>query len=418
MAILGCIADDFTGATDLAQILVANGMSTRLLLAIPTVEEAAAMGREADALVVCLKIRTVPAQEAVAGALGALEALQGAGCTCFVWKYCSTFDSTAEGNIGPVADALRGALGARAALVCPAFPENGRTVYQGHLFVGTALLHESSMRHHPLTPMADANLVRLLAAQTPHACGLIPLATVRQGVAAVSAVFDGLAASGVAHVVADAVDDADLRVLGRACAGHALITGGSGIARELPAALGCTGGAGASFCPEGPAVVLAGSCSQASLEQVRLFSASHPAMALDPVELAAHADVVDRAERFVCAALERGETALVYSSAEPQAVHKAQTALGREQAGAIMEHALAELARRLRGRGVRRFVVAGGETSGAVVKALGLQALTVGQGIAPGVPWTASLEATPCYLALKSGNFGGPRFFFDALGEE
>ena len=415
MAVLGCIADDFTGATDLAQILVANGMSARLLLAVPSAKEARAMAQAADALVICLKIRTAPVDEAVAQALAALRALGEAGCTRFVWKYCSTFDSTPRGNIGPVADALREALGARAALVCPAFPENARTVYQGMLFVGAVPLNESSMRHHPLTPMTDANLLRLLAPQTPHPCGLIPLPTVRAGVAAVRAAFEELAQKGVAHVVADALEDADLRVLGRACADHQLITGGSGIARELPAALGCTGNSSTPFTPEGPAVVLAGSCSQASLEQVRLFSEQHPALALDPLELAGSADALDQAETFARKCMEQGQVPLVYGSAEPERVRAAQEALGREKAGAVMEAALAELARRLRAHGARRLVVAGGETSGAVVTALGLSSLRVGEGIAPGVPWTATLDEPPCYLALKSGNFGGPRFFFDAL---
>lgn len=420
-SLLGGIADDFTGATDLAQTFVSNGMPTVLLLDVPTEAQAAQAALQAAALVVCLKIRTSPKAEAVNQAVASLRVLRSVGCGQFVWKYCSTFDSTPEGNIGPVADALRQELGAKAELVCPAFPENGRTVYQGHLFVRDTLLHETSMRDHPLTPMCDSNLLRLLAPQTPFPCGLIPLPVVREGQAAVRAAFAELVASGVVHIIADAVTDADLRVLAEACADHPLLTGGSGIARGLPAFYRQSGSLTVSTpeqTPAGPALVLAGSCSSATRGQIRHFLQSHPSVRLDPMQLAeSGTTIVDEAERFALRCMSEGVIPLIYGSAEPAEVQAAQQALGRERAGALMEAALSELAIRLTRQGVRRLVVAGGETSGAVAQKLGVTALRVGATIAPGVPWTATLDADPLYLALKSGNFGDEAFFSKAIAQ-
>ena len=233
-AVLGCIADDFTGGTDLAETLSRNGMRTIQLLGVPDTALASEAAAQADALVVALKIRTVPVEEAVSQALAALEALRAAGCRQFFWKYCSTFDSTPKGNIGPVAEALLQALGGDRAVVGPSFPENTRTVYQGYLFVGDRLLHETSMRSHPLTPMTYANLIRLMDAQSSRKSGLVPLETVREGVEAVKARMDELAAQGTPWLVCDALSDADLRAIGAACAGHALVTGGCGVARTAP----------------------------------------------------------------------------------------------------------------------------------------------------------------------------------------
>lgn len=415
---LGGIADDFTGATDLAQTLVSNGMPTILLLDVPSEAQARKAAEQAAALVVCLKIRTAPVDDAVRQSVAALHALRSAGCGQFVWKYCSTFDSTPQGNIGPVADALRRELGVKAALVCPAFPENGRTVYQGFLFVHDQPLHETSMHDHPLTPMRDASLRRLLAPQTPCASGLIPLPVVRNGVEAVQRAFAALEAQGVAHVVADAVTDDDLRVLGTACAEHPLLTGGSGIARGLPEryrSLGLLADSETAVSPQGPALVLAGSCSSATLGQIRHFQGGHPSLTLDPLELDSSDDALNRAEAFALRCLKEGRTPLIFGSAEPERVRKAQEVLGRERAGALMENALSELALRLTRQGVRRLVVAGGETSGAVAQKLGVAVLRVGRSIAPGVPWTATLDDSPLYLALKSGNFGAEAFFSQAL---
>ena len=288
-AVLGCIADDFTGGTDLAETLSRNGMRTIQLLGVPDTALASEAAAQADALVVALKIRTVPVEEAVSQALAALEALRAAGCRQFFWKYCSTFDSTPKGNIGPVAEALLRALGGDRAVVCPSFPENRRTVYQGYLFVGDRLLHETSMRNHPLTPMTDANLIRLMDVQSSRKSGLIPLETIREGAEAVKARMDELAAQGTPWLVCDALSDADLRAIGAACAGHALVTGGSGVARGLGVNFGI--GADGPVPPApvnapGLALVLAGSCSQATQAQVARFTRQRPGFALDPLALA------------------------------------------------------------------------------------------------------------------------------------
>ena len=391
-AVLGCIADDFTGGTDLAETLSRNGMRTIQLLGVPDTALASEAAAQADALVVALKIRTVPVEEAVSQALAALEALRAAGCRQFFWKYCSTFDSTPKGNIGPVAEALLQALGGDRAVVCPSFPENKRTVYQGYLFVGDRLLHETSMRSHPLTPMTDANLIRLMDAQSSRKSGLVPLETVREGVEAVKARMDELAAQGTPWLVCDALSDADLRAIGAACAGHALVTGGSGVARGL----GVNFGIGADG-PVPPAPVNA------------------LALAED------HGGYVAEAVAFARRHCPEGPC-IVYSTASPDRVAATQARFGREAAGAMIERALADIAAALVETGVRRILVAGGETSGAVVSRLGVRALRIGETIAPGVPWTETLldpanpDAPHLALALKSGNFGGEDFFMQALG--
>lgn len=398
-AVLGCIADDFTGGTDLAETLSRNGMRTIQLLGVPDTALASEAAAQADALVVALKIRTVPVEEAVSQALAALEALRAAGCRQFFWKYCSTFDSTPKGNIGPVAEALLQALGGDRAVVCPSFPENKRTVYQGYLFVGDRLLHETSMRSHPLTPMTDANLIRLMDAQSSRKSGLVPLETVREGVEAVKARMDELAAQGTPWLVCDALSDADLRAIGA-----------DGPVPPAP------------VNAPGLALVLAGSCSQATQTQVARFTRQRPGFALDPLALAEdHGGYVAEAVAFARRHCPEGPC-IVYSTASPDRVAATQARFGREAAGAMIERALADIAAALVETGVRRILVAGGETSGAVVSRLGVRALRIGETIAPGVPWTETLldPANPgaphLALALKSGNFGGEDFFMQALG--
>ncbi len=398
-AVLGCIADDFTGGTDLAETLSRNGMRTIQLLGVPDTALASEAAAQADALVVALKIRTVPVEEAVSQALAALEALRAAGCRQFFWKYCSTFDSTPKGNIGPVAEALLQALGGDRAVVCPSFPENKRTVYQGYLFVGDRLLHETSMRSHPLTPMTDANLIRLMDAQSSRKSGLVPLETVREGVEAVKARLDELAAQGTPWLVCDALSDADLRAIGA-----------DGPVPPAP------------VNAPGLALVLAGSCSQATQTQVARFTRQRPGFALDPLALAEdHGGYVAEAVAFARRHCPEGPC-IVYSTASPDRVAATQARFGREAAGAMIERALADIAAALVETGVRRILVAGGETSGAVVSRLGVRALRIGETIAPGVPWTETLldPANPgaphLALALKSGNFGGEDFFMQALG--
>jgi uncharacterized protein YgbK (DUF1537 family) len=411
--LLGSIADDFTGATDLANTLVRQGMRTVQLIDVP---EPGIAPPDADAIVVALKSRTIAAKEAVTQSLAALRWLQRAGAKQILFKYCSTFDSTDAGNIGPVADALLEALGGDFTVFCPAFPENGRTIYKGYLFVGDVLLSESGMRDHPLTPMRDSSLVRVLQRQTPGKVGLVPFATVSRGAAAITSTFAALRAEGVRHAVLDAVTDADLLALGAAIANLPLVTGGSGIALGLPENFRRAGllkpiTSAAVLDPvRGAELVISGSCSTATLAQVAAMRQHRPVFDIDPLCLAAGEDLAASAVAWAVDHMMDGPI-LVSASAPPERVREAQEKLGRERAGALVETALAEVARRLVERGVRRLVVAGGETAGAVVKALGVKGLRIGPQIDPGVPWTASLGEPRLALALKSGNFGASDFF-------
>lgn len=424
MITLGVIADDFTGATDVASMLVRAGMRTVQLIGVPGIEHAAP---DADAIVVALKTRTVPATDAVAESLAALRWLQRTGMRQCYFKYCSTFDSTPAGNVGPVTEALMDALGTDFTLACPAFPENGRTIFRGHLFVGDELLSDSGMRNHPLTPMHDANLVRVLQAQCrQRRVGLIRHDTVAQGVPAVQARVDALRGDGVSIAIADAIDNDALRTLAAACADWPLLTAGSGLALGLPAAYEQRGwirpdAAAARLAPLGGretvSAVLSGSCSQATLAQVKAWQdAGRPALAIDPRALARGEAVANAAIAWAAERMTR-EPVLVYASAAPDALRSVQAELGAAQAGELVEQCLAQIAHALVERGAQRLVVAGGETSGAVVNALGVTQLRIGAPICPGVPWTQA-EGRPLQLALKSGNFGGPAFFAEALALE
>jgi uncharacterized protein YgbK (DUF1537 family) len=414
-ALLGCIADDFTGATDLANMLVRGGMRAVQTIGVP----ASNTEIEADALIVALKSRTIPAADAVAQSLAALEWLRAQGCQQFLFKYCSTFDSTDGGNIGPVADALLDALGDDFTIACPAFPENGRTIYRGYLFVGDALLNESGMQNHPLTPMSDPNLVRVLQRQTRALVGLIAYDVIAKGAQAVREKIVALKSEGVRLAIADAISDADLYVLGEACAELKLITGGSGIALGLPhnfrAVNALAEARHASELPviEGRSVVLAGSASKATNEQVALWRETNPSFRIDPLALSRGESVVEQALAF--AAERAAQAVLIYATSTPDEVKAVQKELGVEKAGHLVEQALASIALKLREAGVRKFVVAGGETSGAVVQALGVKSLRIGAQIDPGVPATQSIGDEPIGLALKSGNFGTKDFFAKAL---
>jgi 3-dehydrotetronate 4-kinase len=415
--LLGCVADDLTGATDLANTLVRQGMRTVQVIGVPAAGETLS---EADAIVVALKSRTIPAAKSVAMSRAALERLKAAGARQYFFKYCSTFDSTDAGNIGPVADALLADLGETFTIACPAFPENKRTIYLGHLFVGDLLLSDSSMRNHPLTPMTDANLVRVLGRQTKGKVALVPYAVVSRGVLAIAEAFARLRASGARYAIVDAVEDRHLLDIGTACADMRLVTGGSGIALGLPdnfrraGTLRTIGGADALPAVGGHAAVVAGSCSAATLAQIEHMKQTRPAFAVDPLALAAGEDVVGRALAWASDRVTGGPV-LIYASAPPEEVARTQAKLGRERAGELIEHALAEIAAGVVSAGARRLIVAGGETSGAVVQRLGVKALRIGPQIDPGVPWTASLGEPPLALALKSGNFGAPNFFLKAL---
>lgn len=415
--ILGLIADDFTGATDVASMLVRAGMRTVQVIGVPQ-----GPAPKADAVVVALKSRTVPAAEAVQASLAALRWLQAAGARQFYFKYCSTFDSTAQGNIGPVAEALLEALGSDFTIACPAFPENGRSVFRGHLFVGEELLSDSGMRSHPLTPMTESNLVKVLQAQSQGRVALVRHDTVAQGEAATRTRFAQLRADGVRLAVADAIDNEDLRTLAAACAEMPLITAGSGLALGLPAVYQARGwietDAQAAALPAvgGFAAVLSGSCSSATNAQVRHWMDSgQPALQIDALALAEGRDLAREALAWAEARLGDGPV-LIYATAEAERVRAVQSALGAERAGQLVEHCLAQIARALVARGVRRLVVAGGETSGAVVQALEVSRLRIGATIDPGVPWT-QVQDRPLLLALKSGNFGAVDFFAKALAQ-
>ena len=426
--VLGVVADDFTGATDVAGMLVAAGLRTLLCIGVP--QQGALPDPAADAVVVALKTRTVPAPQAVAESLAAWAWLRGAGARRAYFKICSTFDSTARGNIGPVTEALLQALESDFTIACPAFPENGRTVFRGHLFVADQLLSDSGMRDHPLTPMHDSNLVRVMQAQCRAGTrvGLLRYDRLAAGAEATRQAMQALRQQGVQVAIADALHDADLRVLAEACADLPLVVAGSGLALGLPAAYRARGLASldpqlaAAWPAGGPAAVLAGSCSLATQAQVaRWVQAGRPAHRLMPEALLAGpaqaAAAVQAAAAWAGAVLAAGEAPLVYSTADAGALAAVQQHFGVQAAGEGMEAALASLALQLRAAGVRRLVVAGGETSGAVVQALGVRSLRVGASICPGVPWTEATEGhgAPLSLALKSGNFGGPGFFEEAL---
>lgn len=415
--LLGCIADDFTGATDLAGTLVREGMRSVQMIGVPS-----GPAPDVDAVVVALKSRTTPVEDAIAESLAALDWLREAGCQQFFFKYCSTFDSTDEGNIGPVAEALLDALGAGFTIACPAFPRNQRTVCKGYLFVGDVLLNESGMQDHPLTPMTDANLVRVLDRQSHGTVGLVDYATVRRGASATRNAFSGLQEDGARFAIVDALDDTDLKTIGEACAELPLITGGSGVAIGLPANFRRIGlldsDEAADRLPtiDGHAAVLAGSCSRATRQQIKVMSDMHPALKIDPMDLAKDPQTAANALKWAIPKLADGPV-LLYASADPEEVREAQEALGTERAGALVEDAMTTIAQGLVEAGVRRLIVAGGETSGAVVSGLGITGLRIGPEIDPGVPWTASLGKTPLLLALKSGNFGSSDFFTKAFGQ-
>ncbi|WP_426396228.1 3-oxo-tetronate kinase [Ralstonia sp. R-29] len=418
--VLGCIADDFTGATDLANMLVRAGMRTVQTIGVPQAGDEA-IAADADAIVVALKSRTIPAADAVQQSLAALRWLRAQGCSRFFFKYCSTFDSTDDGNIGPVAEALMAELGTDFTLACPAFPENGRTIFRGHLFVGDVLLNASGMEHHPLTPMRDPNLVPVLARQSEGKVGLLRYDTVMRGAQAARDQAQQLRADGVKLAIADAISNDDLIVLGEAFADLPLLTGGSGLALGLPAQYRRAGlitehGDAAQLpAVADSAIVLSGSCSRATNAQVAHWRASRPAFQIDPLALAEGQSVVVEALDFV--QRHAGQTVLVYATSAPEQVAQVQKTLGVERAGKLVEEALGRIARALHADGVRRFVVAGGETSGAVVQALDVRALRIGPQIDPGVPWTATIGDDPIALALKSGNFGTVDFFEKALAQ-
>jgi uncharacterized protein YgbK (DUF1537 family) len=408
---LGAIADDVTGGTDLASVLRRAGLSVVQTLgtfAIPA---------GADAVVVSQKIRTAPPEDARSNAGAAAEALRAAGAERIYFKYCSTFDSTDAGNIGPVIDELLVRLQETFTIACPAYPALSRTVYNGHLFVGRQLLSESSMRHHPLTPMTDANLVRVLGRQTPSRVGLVELAAIETGPDAVARRFAELAGERVAVAVVDALFDRHLEAIAGASSRLRLITGGAALGGALARVnhrRRQTKENGHTVQVRAPIAMLSGSCSAATLAQIELAAGVLPARAIDPARIAEDAGELPRLIEWACDRLASGSV-LLYSSGAPGQVQAVQQRLGHAEAAALVERTFGSLAIALAARGVRTFVVAGGETSGAVLDALHIRMLTFGEELDPGVPWTSSLEPEGFVFALKSGNFGSPDFFVKAL---
>lgn len=412
---LGVIADDLTGATDAACIIARRGLSVVQVNGVPA--ELIEPGPEA--IVVALKTRTLAPADAVAQSLIALDWLQKSGASQIYFKYCSTFDSTPSGNIGPVAKALALQLGAGTVVFCPSFPENGRTVYLGHLFVGDRLISESSLARHPLTPMTDPDLVRFLGLQVKDRQVVnLPFACVDAGADEVKDALVRLNQQGGAFVVADSLTDQHIDTLGKALESAPLVSGGSplcgSIARAHSRSAGRPGARIAPAASDGPIAILAGSCSDATRRQLQRIETVHPVIRLDPACLADDKSYQDRLAEAAINQLSSG-VAVIASSAEPNSVKETQDRLGTANAGTMIEQALGDMARRLSDAGVRVFVVAGGETSSAVASALGITRLTIGPEITPGVPWTQSLSSPHYRMAFKSGNFGGPDFFLDAL---
>lgn len=415
---LGVIADDFTGATDIASFLVQNGMATVQVNGVP----AESLTQEAEAIVVSLKSRSCAADKAVADSLAALAWLQQQGCERFYFKYCSTFDSTAEGNIGPVTDALLAALGETQTILSPSLPVNGRTVYQGHLFVQDQLLSDSGMRHHPVTPMTDSNLLRLMEAQGQGKAGLIASQTLDRGAEAVREALLALKEQDVRYVVLDALNEQHLLTQGEAVCQMKLVTGGSGLAiglaRQWASSTHNSEQAQAAGAPQGrKAVVISGSCSTMTNRQVARYRDQAASLAVD-VERALQQREAYALELcdWVAEQDEKGLAPLLFATSEPETLKRIQQQYGAQQSSEAVEQLFAAVVRELQQRGWQRFIVAGGETSGVVAQTLSIDAFHIGPVISPGVPWVRAVSQ-PISLALKSGNFGDENFFARAQQE-
>lgn len=410
--LLGCIGDDFTGSSDLANTLSKNGMRTVQYTGIPEIDAAA----DVEAGVVSLKSRSIEVNEAIALSLKALAWLQKQGCQQFFFKYCSTFDSTAEGNIGQVTDALLAELGADYTILCPAFPGTGRSIYQGHLFVKDTLLNESGMQNHPLTPMVDADIRRWLKPQTTHSVGHVPAVDVLQGAACIKESLENQFSLGNRMIVVDAIRDEDLVDIGEACDGLALVTGGSGVAQGLPANFrkkGLIGSSSHTWQGEtGPCAILSGSCSIATRGQVKLHAQNNPTLEIDTHKVMSGELTANDIANWLIA---QEGLPLAYSSADPAVVTAMQEQYGKEEVAGTLEKLFANVAQLLVAGGIKRLITAGGETSGAVIEGLSLDTLGIGPEIDPGVP--ALRAKDDLVVALKSGNFGTEDFFVKAANQ-
>ncbi len=414
--LIGAVADDITGATDLCLMLAREGLRTVQIIGLPQQGTLP----DADAVVIALKSRSIAAAQAVETSVAAARLLLAGGAEQLLFKYCSTFDSTDDGNIGPVTEALLGLTGGKVTIACPSFPAAGRTTYRGHLFVGDALLSDSPLKDHPLNPMHDANLVRVLGRQTTLQVGLVTIDTIVQGEAAVRQAFAAQAAAGKRILIVDTLQDADLRIIGAACSDMPLVTGGSGIALGLASNFVRAGkvalrpAQARMAAPTGRAVILAGSCSEATRAQIAAAQAGGlPTLGLGvDALLSGEQSAISIAAWAI--AQPQDSIPLIYSSTAPATLQDIQARLGKHASGALVESTLAKVGCLLQGAGFSRYLIAGGETSGAVVAALGVTTLEIGPEIATGVPWTRSISGPDLVLALKSGNFGAEDFFLKA----
>lgn len=409
---LGVIADDFTGASDIASFLTENGLRTIQMNGVPNKP----LQNIVDAVVISLKSRSTPVNEAIEQSLQAVSWLQENGCHQFYFKYCSTFDSTAKGNIGPVTDALLDALQEDFTVISPALPINGRTIFNGYLFVGSVLLNESGMQNHPITPMKDANLVRLMDAQSRGKTGLVTSADVFKGVQTIKNRFVELKQQGYRYAVVDAVDNSQLAVLAEAVSDFKLVTGGSGLGAYMAERL--SGGKSSQdvFTPnKGKTVVLSGSCSVMTNKQVTTYKTKAATIQLDVEQAVNDPNYVEELYQWVISHLNEPLAPMVYATVPPEVLREIQTKFGVDKASHSIENTFAKLAEKLKKAGVTNFISAGGETSSIIVQQLGFSGFHIGKQIAPGVPWLQAIEE-PIFLALKSGNFGQEDFFEYAQG--
>ncbi|OOF89570.1 hypothetical protein BKG94_03000 [Rodentibacter ratti] len=410
---LGVIADDFTGASDIASFLVENGLNTVQMNGVPNTT----LTEKVDAIVISLKSRSNPVEEAIEQSLQALDWLQKSGCSQFYFKYCSTFDSTEKGNIGPVTDALLEALNDDFTVITPALPINGRTIFNGYLFVGNVLLNESGMRNHPITPMKDANLMRLMDAQAKGKTGLVSYADVIQGAEHVKSCFAQLKQAGFRYAVVDAADNSQLAILAEAVSDLKLVTGGSGLGAYMAARLSGGKKAEEAFVPKkARSIILSGSCSEMTNKQVNAYKEKATTIYLEVEKAIADANYADILFEQILPHIDEPLVPMVYATVPPDELKRIQAQFGAEQASQAIEQTFAKLAQRLKEKAnVENFITAGGETSSIVVQKLGFIGFQIGKQIAPGVPWLKALGESTA-LALKSGNFGKETFFIDAQG--
>jgi uncharacterized protein YgbK (DUF1537 family) len=412
--LLGVIADDFTGATDIAGFLVENGMRTIQLNGIPTAD----IEIQADAVVISLKSRSCPVDEAISSSLAALEWLKQRGCQQYYFKYCSTFDSTAKGNIGPVTDALLDALDEKFTIICPALPVNGRTVFNGHLFVLGELLSDSGMKNHPVTPMSDSSLMRLMDNQSAGKTGLVNYQSIEQGPEKVIESFSALQKSAKRYAVVDAFNASHLDILGKAVSQLNLLTGGSGlaagIAKNWSAHLSDQSSAKKAGYPAAEkTIILSGSCSVMTNQQVANYITQAPYFALDIKACLENNNYLEQVFNWVVAHLDAPLAPIVYATSSTDTLKEIQSLYDAEASSQCVEQFFSQLALQLKEYGIKNFIIAGGETSGVVTQSLAVDAFYIGPQIAPGVPWVKSVTGE-LSLALKSGNFGDQHFFTTA----